>query len=839
MRAWLRWLAPAPLLSALAVLPVILGVASFYLRDVSLTHLPLRWAVAEAVRDGRPPLLDPGHAGGQALAGNPNAVALYPSSLLFLRTGDRATDAGGRRPFLWAFNAHLWLHWLAMPMAMAFLARACGQSRLASSFAGACYGLAGYGQSQLLFYNLIGAVTLAPVVTGCVLLALGADASARGDRRRRRAAAAAGLVWGLILLAGDPLLALETALLVIAAWWLVSRSEVARVDVTGSAPRRSWRSRHGTASWPILLALAAGSLLAAPQLVELARVVPLSYRGHQGFSELTATATSFDPRQTIEWLLPFAFGRPAILGAGQFWGSRFYTDWLPYYPTLYPGLLALVLIAAAGWSRCWPVRFAWLAIGGGVFVALGRFNPLVTPLLEQASSSLRYPIKWWLPVAIGSSLLCGVGVERWLLEGDPRSRRRALAALTVLACLFAILWLALAAPPAAGEWLAHLMRAGSGSEPAAEQLALEHGRWLRLARSSLVMVAGIALCGWRAAQGGHAAAASGPRSAGRWLLALLLLHIAGQLAFLAPARVTDDIAGASAESPLLSALPPGARVVQADRSHLFGPAEVSDGEFPEPSVRWVARRAALELYPPYGRMWGLRYELEPSAEGLDSFLSKVSATLLPMLTDDERLALLRAWGVDYLVIGRPLAAAGVELLRRLPSYGHEVLLYRLSGAAAPVAAATVIRWAPSVNDAARLLRAPDFDPRREVVLAGDGPAASGAVSMLGAPGGETAPPVLTVQRDEVEELAVAVDMPTAGALVVQRSHLASWKASVDGEATDVIVANLYRMAVALPPGRHEVRLWYDRRPFYVSLVVALCGALALLGLAVARPTGQP
>src|SRR5262249_37059673 len=142
------------------------------------------------------------------------------------------------------------------------------------------------------------------------------------------------------------------------------------------------------ARWALgLAALAAGTLLAAPQLVEFLRILPLSFRGHWGYTSAVATVASWDPRQAAEWLLPFLFGRPDLVGPGSFWGSRFFTDVPPYYLSLYPGLLALALVAAAGrpqFRRSGPsgepgeraALWAWGAILCGLFFALGRFNPL-------------------------------------------------------------------------------------------------------------------------------------------------------------------------------------------------------------------------------------------------------------------------------------------------------------------------------------------------------------------------------------------------------------------------------------------------------------------------------
>jgi hypothetical protein len=291
-----------------------------------------------------------------------------------------------------------------------------------------CYALSGFYVSQLSFYNLIGGVTLAPALAAAVATAIRGPAVG-GAGPRARAAAAAGALWALVLVSGDPLTAAVALALAVSAAWAVGPAE--------PAPPPRWRPV--AARGAVLAAgLAAGTLVALPQIVEMLRILPLSDRGYRGFSALTRTVASFDPRQALEWLLPFAFGRPDLIGPGSFWGARFYTHAPAYYFTLYPGLLALGLIVAAGRPRGRRGWWAWGAIAVGLFFSLGRFNPLADAALALAPGGvLRYPIKLWLPVAVGASVVCGIGFERATAGG----RRTLVAALSALAGLFAGGWI--------------------------------------------------------------------------------------------------------------------------------------------------------------------------------------------------------------------------------------------------------------------------------------------------------------------------------------------------------------------------------------------------------------
>ena len=73
-----------------------------------------------------------------------------------------------------------------------------------------------------------------------------------------------------------------------------------------------------------------------------------------------------------------------------------------------------------------------------------------------------------------------------------------------------------------------------------------------------------------------------------------------------------------------------------------------------------------------------------------------------------------------------------------------------------------------------------------------------------------------------------------GYLVMRDTFSPSWAATLDGRETPVLRANGRHRAVALPGGRHVVRLEY-RPPGFTSGVLATGVALALSVLVWARP----
>ena len=770
-RSGVPWGQAAALLLLLvwAFLPLVRGTETLFMRDVFNAHLEMKWAQAEAMREGYLPLLDVYRAGGQPLLGNLNAVPLYPDNLLYLAA-----------PFFWAFNAHFWLHVLLAPFAMAWLGRAWGLSPPAAWAAGVCYGLSGFYLSNLTFYNLIAGATLAPALVAAALRL------AEAERRRGWRVAAVAALWALLLLAGDPVTALLAAVL---AW--------------GAVAVRCGRRLASSAPLALAFAFVCGTLLAAPQLVEFLRILPLSQRG-QGYGREATTVASWDPWQLPEQLLPFFFGRPDRIGAGGFWGRRFYTNWQPYYYALYPGLLALVLAAASGLPRrrraAW---WAWGAAGLGIFLALGRFNPLAAWLFGlPRAEAFRYPVKFWLLAAVGAAVLCGIGFEQVFERG-----RRAVfrAGFAVLYLLLGGFWAVLSFLPEPARRLSGFLISPRFS---AQFAANERTRWAGLCLISLLVLAAILLaCGLLRRR---------PLAAGA---TALLLHAGAQLFFLAPLAARDAVLPYTLRPALTAEVPPGSYAEHASFLDLFGNWK-DRARFPEPRNRWVERRAFHDLYPLAGPLWGVRYQLNTSPEGLDAFMTRMARGAVKQSKDPERVRLLIAWGVDFLLITRELAPEALPyawLVRREPSFGQEVFVYALRGRAPRVLFAGEVRPAPTMTHAFKMLAAPDFDPWRQVVVRDEVPARRGA--------GGTA----RLLWEKREALEVEVEARSPGVLVVQRAHLPIYRATLDGRPVELTVANLYRIGVEVPRGRHRVRIWVDRRPPLWGLAGT---ALALVALAV-------
>ncbi len=783
---------PALLLLAAIVAPLVSGEKTLILRDVLQTHFVDRLALGEALRDLRMPLVDAQRAGGQALAGNLNALPFYPDNLLMLL-------GAGASSTLWALNAHFWLHWLLALAAAFWMARAFGLPAPASWMGATVYVFSGYFASQLNLYNTIAAAALAPALVAAFLET--APGKSAGTVRRGRCAAA--VLWALLLLGGEPMIALlglgaaAGALAVVAGW-------------------RAFSAR-------LALALAAGTLLAAPQIVEMARILPLAFRNYSGPGEGQAILGSFRAAHVADLLWPFFFGRPSL---AEVFAPHQFDGFPPLHFTLYPGLLALVLAAAGALSALGAaskvsapaLRPAALwgvgALAAALFFALGRFNPLVEALWHlPLGRLLRFPAKFWLLGALGGSLLCAVGFDGALTH----ARRTISRLLSGLAIAFALLLAgSIAAPERFLGWLSGMLQPGL-------PVGLLRGDLVRLQGLTLLS---LGLLG--AALGAVAIGRRAPRAAG---VALVLLHAATQTWAMLPAVPMDAVAPYLEAPPILASIPAGSVVVHGGNHELFRPGTIFQGNYPDGRLLWLTRRSARELYPFAALAHGLRAELAISPEGLDSFLTQALTVGMKNFPDARRLDLLAALGVDYLLLDRELAADARDRVREVASdenFGQRVRLYELVDRAHEVEFATRIVRAPQMNAALAAIFDPAFDPHRTAIVPGEG-----AVS--------EPPPDVTARvslvSESAEEVIVDSDSDAPGVVFLRRAYLDLWRVAIDGSEVPTVIAQAARLGVAVPAGRHRVRFWIDRRPTAAGGVLALAGA-GLLAFVLRRPKGS-
>ncbi|MEZ5313244.1 MAG: hypothetical protein R2862_06100 [Thermoanaerobaculia bacterium] len=674
--------------------------------------------------------------------------------------------------------------------------RAWGLGRPSAWATAACYATSGYFVSTLNLYNVVAGAALAPALVAA-LVESGSDM----PQLRRRGLVAAGLLWTLLILAGEPLLGLLALLLALAA----------RVVRGGDRSRSRWRALLDAR---LLLALTAGTLLAAPQLVETFRILGFSFRANEWNGEAPPFLGSFRLQHLADLFFPFFFGRPDLaenLAPGLF------DSYPPLFFTLAPGALALALVGLGLLAKDGRRAKLWSAgaIALGFLFALGQFNPLLRLLVRTSlGEALRFPQKFWLAAALGASLLAGLGFT----EAFERGRRRplGLALATIAAGYLATLVAAVLAPRGFGRIVTSLLATEVPPNLLAElSIRLQGVAFLTLGVLGLLL-----LC----------VALSRHRSGISGVLALFCAT-AFQLWLLRPALPMDDIAPYLAAPKVLAVVPEDAVLMQGASQDFFRPSTMLAGDYPDRRLRWLMRRSAEELYPFTAVLHGRRTELAISPEGLDSFLSQAVTVGLRGFPDARRIDVLEALGVDRLLLDRELDPEALPRVRELARYpgwwGNDLHVYEPVDRAAEVEIAGRIVRAPQMNAAMEAIFANDFDPHQTAILAGGAGEEAGGETATGSGGGGTA----RIVREAAEEVEIEALAASDSVLFLRRAYLPIWRAEIDGAPARTEIVQLARLGVRVPAGAHRVRFWISRRPLHLAMGVVVVGLLLLLAVA--------
>ncbi len=583
-------------LFALPLLPEILGARRLVFRDAQVTHWPWRRLAVASLAAGDVPFVNAAASGGQPLLANPNAVLLYPTFLLELVF-----------PPAVAFNLHFLLHVLWAFFGARRLAREIGLAEDAAFLSGAAFAFSGmvlsYGAA---FMNSIAAAAWLP---WCAAAAL-ALARASGVRDAARTSAALGLALGLQLLAGEPAITLLT----------VAFAGAAGLVRAASAPRPERRTRllalgaGGTAGG--LLALA----LAAPLLLPLAQVFPLTYRGQHAYSERAFGAAALTPARLIEWLLPRFGGDPGTLGGGANWLSPPGEPSIVYIWCVSFGVVPLALILFAGLRReFWDRRTAMLAAGGLLTLALsfGFALPLYRLLYAFAPlRRLRYPIKFYLLTTLCVALLSGLAAEG--LARRRHGRAGWLPVAAILAALCAAWWLA--APGGA-------LDAWAG--PTAAKVSGNPDGFLAAFRGA---VRGDVLVGALAALAAFAASRRVRRETG---YVLGLLTLAASLVWGLPLFVAARETDLARPPALASRVSRPGRLYVSPRLPRFEPRAIPGDGRGLPRSEKTARIILEQLVPATGAEFGARYLFETDPDGSYGYYNRVAGEAAAASTPDR------------------------------------------------------------------------------------------------------------------------------------------------------------------------------------------------------------
>jgi hypothetical protein len=781
--------------STLAAFAGLLSGGVLYYRDISLLHRPVRRVVRESWSQGALPLLDPVMDGGRHLLANPNHRVLHPSALLDLFLG--LDQALALTTVLQVFLAGLGL---------ALLLRREGASLAAARIGGLAFALSGPVLSLGNLPNLLAGMAWVP----WIILA-GRSAQERPVR---------GLPPAM-LLAAIPLLvggveSTGTALLVLALMAMVS-------------PQRA-RALAAT------LAAGAGAvLLAGVALLPALSTLRGSERG-LGFRPEQLYYWSLPPERILEFLIPGMWGVPT--DPSRWWGAGRFDGGVPLMLSSYLGatVLALALAGLLAW-RPWRgtrpsessspsllttgMRQLMMAtvIAGGVllFLALGRHNPLLIlgGELPLAGAMLRFPERLLPLIGLPVAVAAAAGWQ-FLGSGELTGRRRSLT-----------VWLALGLTglPLVGVAVA----ATRGRVPLG---ALLPDGTRSLAATALLESVAIALgglvllgaCAWLAC-----------RPATR--------HVAGGCA--AAVVALDLLVAGAALNPtvdpeILQEVPQVVKQIQAHATESFPPRVLRLPEPPVPGdqippgveVAWSRRSLAYRIPEELGLATSLLSDVDRATPLGNTFLRMAyQQTTGPQR---ERLADRAAagWEVGFATDKNQIPDDAIwagEIFPRAPL----LTLRRRTTAAPRIHVVPEADWLGDLNGAGvlgkvmTLMADPAIDPARRVIL--NGPAGE-PVRGAWEPGEARIRPLV----DRPAELALEVDLPGPGVLVVRDAFTVGWHLQVDGKDVGIARVDLAWKGVALTPGLHQVRFAYRQPGLMAGALMSGAGLLLCLGLVIVR-----
>ena len=504
-------------------------------RDVAATQIPWRTVWRQQVLAGIPPLWDPNSNGGRPMLANPNAMAAYPGTVLFVLMSPEAASA-------W----HIALHHLLLLLGCYRLARRTGAAPASAALAAAAVGTGGLAWSSITFLNFQASLAWAfwALSTALPPPVPGAAAVRRG--------LSAGALIGLSFLGGEPV----TAGLAALAW--------AAVVVT------AWRPLP----LPGLLAMCGGAFaLAAPVLAPLLAIFPETVRGALAPAEGALSADTLAPRRILELCFPNLLGPPLADVHAGFWAAPSF-PWQRYYPLIFLGTIPLLCLPFA---RRAGRRLApwWVIAAAGVLGAALLSTPVLANPAQRLPflGSVRFAIKFLVLATLALPPLVSAGWEglaaRW--RGAGRRWTRSFAAASVL-----LVPLAVAPDRLLRPLLSALYPASTGT------LAGVPGAQLR--RAALIDWTALVLPGVTVALVGPAPVAATAAALVANVLAgsgVLLFADASAWAHPPPARVVLP------ESPTLAVLQ---LPEEETRGRILPPLErfwwMREGLFPEYGTRW-------------------------------------------------------------------------------------------------------------------------------------------------------------------------------------------------------------------------------------------------------------
>jgi Bacterial membrane protein YfhO len=142
-----------------------------------------------------------------------------------------------------------------------------------------------------------------------------------------------------------------------------------------------------------------------------------------------------------------------------------------------------------------------------------------------------------------------------------------------------------------------------------------------------------------------------------------------------------------------------------------------------------------------------------------------------------------------------------------------------------------LRPARSLEEAAALLKSPDFDPQHEAIVEG-GP---GPAPPAGEPAG-----MVSVSEYGLQQVRLSVESERPAYLVTSETHYPGWRAWVDGRPQPIYYTNVAFRGLPVPAGRHQVFMRFEAPLFWRAATASGLGWVVwawLLAVRGRRPRG--
>ena len=771
-----------------------MGTETFFRSDYGVMAYPSAHYLRESLRAGELPLWNPLSNCGAPFLAQWGTMCLYPGSLFFVAL-----------PMPWALGVFCLLHlWLGGLGARALAERWTG-NRFAAALAGTAFALNGTSLACITWPNYCVALGWMPWI---VLLA---EQAWREGGRKLVLAALAGTMQ---MLTGVPEL-------VILTWGLLGVMLLGEVFEEGKRQKAKGKSAEGPAERSIFsiflfpFSFRFGAVVLLIAALSAAQLLP--------FFDLLAHSQRDAAYRDARWPMPpwgwanFLVPLFRYFQTPQgFWVQQDQQFLSSYYLGL--GVVALALVAV--WKS--RERRVWLLAGTTLFaliMALGDAGFLYPALknLLPGGGIARFPVKFVLLAAFTVPMLAAFGVA-WLMSRSRRGKE-ADSEMPNAECRMPN------PPPHLGGY--------------------EAGRSSALLAIGLALAAGVAVIIWLGQQ--H------PLPYDRWseTKANALARLLWLATALAACAVAAGLGNRStrervlASSALLVLLTADTLTHQPSQAPRIPTSVLSrDGSF-----RWKTELATLGT----GRAM-----ISPADEELLLYGRHVDPQRLPPGVPAEPLNLqvldyagkLRAgWSHLNLLDGVPKVNGSSnlrlreqdELQRRLypPSATNAPAadgLLDFLGVKLTTAFTTGTMWSPRATarplvvagaapqfspaiETLQGLQSPDFAPSRTVYLP---PEAQGSV-----PTNATSARV-TTRRFAAHEILAEVETDAPTLVTIAQSFYHPWQAFVDGQPVKLWRANYAFQALAVPAGKHTVRLVYVDEKFRLGVGISLAG-LAVCG----------